>query len=413
MSWINILRDSKFSITTGDGQVFFPLWKPEGKEIQFNVSDFDFIDLEGTKVDRKKARGTTLSVNFWFQGLDCLELALTFEISSKDSRYWVVSHPYYGTLNCQPLKLSRSDEYYGTVAFSVDLWETITEDSPVKRESLKDNIFIKSAGIISTSPSIYVSNVAPISSDVEPISANVSKFSSLMTNLAQYKEVGSEAFSNFNQSKNRATSLIGNLVDSPFLAMSSITDLIATPSRFFIGAEDRLSLYKSIFSDLKASISQSSSKSQKSYFEAVGATIIASISQSLVTPQASDYTDRVEVNSAALVLQSVFNDYLGTLDSLEVDLNDPVNSYFPAGTLKNDLQSLVLETLQNLFDLAFNAKQERVIYTDKETNIFVLTHKYIGLDAEDINLEKFRVMNKIKNNLLFNIPKGTKITYLI
>jgi hypothetical protein len=69
-------------------------------------------------------------------------------------------------------------------------------------------------------------------------------------------------------------------------------------------------------------------------------------------------------------------------------------------------------TVSNLFDLAFDAQQERVVYLPKDSNLVLLTHKYMGL-ANDENMQRFREINNIKLKELFRIKKGRKIKYYV
>ena len=77
------------------------------------------------------------------------------------------------------------------------------------------------------------------------------------------------------------------------------------------------------------------------------------------------------------------------------------------------LNEIVNKTLYNLFDFAFKAKQERTVEIEKDSNLIVLTHKYLGLDENDENIEIFRKMNNISNRNIFGVKKGTVIKYLV
>ena len=77
------------------------------------------------------------------------------------------------------------------------------------------------------------------------------------------------------------------------------------------------------------------------------------------------------------------------------------------------LNTLILEAVYSLYDLAFDAKQEREVVLDKDSNLIILTHKYMGLDENDENINTFRKINNIKNKSLFIIRKGRKIKYYI
>jgi len=58
MSWKSKLDNIKFSIKTGDGKEYFPLWKSTEKTKEYNTSSYDFIDVEKSLVERKKPKSS-------------------------------------------------------------------------------------------------------------------------------------------------------------------------------------------------------------------------------------------------------------------------------------------------------------------------------------------------------------------
>ena len=66
----------------------------------------------------------------------------------------------------------------------------------------------------------------------------------------------------------------------------------------------------------------------------------------------------------------------------------------------------------SLFLLSFDARQERNFELTEDSNLILLTHKFMGL-ANDENLETFREINGIKNKELFKVKKGRVIKYFI
>jgi hypothetical protein len=69
--------------------------------------------------------------------------------------------------------------------------------------------------------------------------------------------------------------------------------------------------------------------------------------------------------------------------------------------------------ISNLYSIAFAAKQEREYVLDKDSNPILLTHKFYGLDKNDVNLEKFISTNDIGLTEILNIRKGRKIVYYV
>lgn len=413
MSWNDKIKNSIFSIITGDGEKFTPLWRPAEKSFDFNTSEFNFINRPGTLVDRKEVAGAKIPLVFQFQGADVLDQAAKFEESSKDKRYWIVNHPYYGTINGQPTSLSRSDVNYGSVIFSIEFWESIIDISPVKAKSTVEAITLNSAKINTTSAIIYASKAVPKPADISTIKNDVEVNTSFTDKVARLQEVSEQQYTEYLSTRNEAFGNLDSLLESPIDTIVSINDFITAPSNFLVSIETRLSLYEAIFQQLKEVLLINDNKSNKAYFESVGAAVLGGVCVALVNPIAGDYITRNNTLSAAIRLQVLFFNYLLALDNAQVGFESIDNSFFATGDLQNTIQNMVSETLGNLFFVAFQAMQERIVYTDKDSNLIKLTHKYIGLDAEDKNIETFRQINNIKNKNLFIVKKDTKITYLV
>ena len=66
MSWKDKIENGVFKITTGDGKVYKPLWKPGESSKEYNTTAHNFINLEGTLVDRKKPQSSKYPLTLWF-----------------------------------------------------------------------------------------------------------------------------------------------------------------------------------------------------------------------------------------------------------------------------------------------------------------------------------------------------------
>ena len=86
MSWKEDIQ-KRLEVFTGDGKTFYPLWKNAIKEVEYNIAAFDFPNLEGTLVKRKKQLGRRFRIEFYFVGDDHLTEAEAFEASAKDERH--------------------------------------------------------------------------------------------------------------------------------------------------------------------------------------------------------------------------------------------------------------------------------------------------------------------------------------
>ena len=172
--------------------------------------------------------------------------------------------------------------------------------------------------------------------------------------------------------------------------------------------ESRVGVYESIYQRLKFSIR---TLADKKYFESIGGTLIASLSLTMVTPQQGDYVLVSDVVDKTNRLLAIYNDYMALLDDLKVSVYDVKNTYNQDATVQSELASLVSYTVANLYSLSFDTKRERIVYTDKNTNVVLLVHRYLGLDESDENIEEFVKTNNIKLEELFSIEKGRMIKY--
>nr|WP_299067199.1 hypothetical protein [uncultured Allomuricauda sp.] len=405
MSWEDKLNNIKFTIITGDGKTYTPLWISGESSIEFNTKKYDFINVEKSFIDRKKAQSSKYPLTFYFQGEDNIEQATKFLKSAKDSRAWEVTHPFYGTIIGQPTTMSRGDNSYNVTRFSVDFWETLTEDYPSANISTKDVIKKKVDVVNVFGITNYTKGSSPSSADISVIKQNsndvASKFNGLQT---------TDTSTTYKNKLSQAVKSVDSIIAKPGDVIQNNQDLLLLPSTYELPVVKRINALYLAYLEVRSVIS---GKNDKYYFESIAATAIAAIAQAAVNPLEDDYITRDQVNSSAELLLNTYTDYLNTVDEAQVDRYNIENEWAPNPQVQEGLYDLVTDTLANLYELAFGAKQERIVEVDYDTNLIVLVHRYMGLDEEDKNLETFRTINNIKNDEVFTIKKGRKIKYFV
>jgi len=152
-------------------------------------------------------------------------------------------------------------------------------------------------------------------------------------------------------------------------------------------------LFSTIFSDPKTTTK---------YKEITGASVIATIAQSVVEIDTNLIT-RQELVSLNESVVSAYNEYFLTLEEQGAQLDFK---------LQSTLYSIVWIAVYNLFNITYNARQEREYICETDTNIILLTFKFMGI-VTDENLRFFKKVNNINTNALFNLKKGTKIKYYV
>ncbi|HMI03734.1 MAG TPA: hypothetical protein VK541_14720 [Pedobacter sp.] len=407
MTWVDKLDHNVFTITTGDGKVYKPLWKSGETSKEFNATIFDFINIPGSLIDRKSVRARKFPLIFWFSGADNIEQADAFDQSANDNRSWKVSHPFYGDIIGQPISLARNDTGYNSTEITVDFWETITDTYPKKTVAIADSITSKSLQFRTISPVNYASKV-----DLKPADVSIVKDNAEKINLSISALLDSSNYSEYQLAKNDMFGKVDNLILSPVEAIASLNDIILLPAKFLLSVNIRINLIKAVYESIK-SVLFLSNKNNKAYFESNAGAAVMGLSNVIVNPAAEDYVTRKEIVIAAEALSVMYKDYLVTLDNSYVSISDPENSFSASNETQSKIQDTVVETISNLGTLAFSAKQERITILETDSNLILLTHKYLGLDQNDENIEKFRVINNIKNRSLFLIKKGRSITYYV
>ena len=99
MSWIEKIN-SGIVITCGDGKRYEPHYILAEKSVEYNVAEFDFVNIEGTLVKRSKPRGRRFPIELLFQGDNHLDVADAFEMSAKDDRPWNIVSSDLREFNC-------------------------------------------------------------------------------------------------------------------------------------------------------------------------------------------------------------------------------------------------------------------------------------------------------------------------
>jgi hypothetical protein len=405
MSWQDKLQNIQFSIKTGDGKEWFPLFKTGEKSKEFNTSIYDFIDVPKSLVERKQPKSSKYPLTFWFDGENHIETAEEFERSANDNRYWTITHPYYGTIKGQPLSITRNDVNLNITEISIDFWESIVFDFPKSNLSIQDNTLVKNESILDSCAVSYSGRKVQSTEDIQK-----NKDATLLIAKSFEKLQGDDTFSEYQNAVSTALKANDKLLTDSFDAILKTQVLINLPSSYERTVKEKISAYKSVFSSLSTILN---TVADKLFYESMGASSISCYCNASVNYQFGvDYVTASEVESVASDLIVIYDSYLQLLDSASTSNYVVEVGYQQNPIVQTQLNDLVMYTLANLYNLAFEAQQERIVYVEKDTNIVLLTHRYLGL-SNDENIEIFRQINDIKLKELFKIKKGRKIKYYV
>lgn len=406
MSWIDRL-DSSLVIITGDGKEYRPLWRNATKDIEYNVAIFEFPNIAGSYVDRGTPMGRKFAVELFFQGEENIEQAREFELSTYDRNPWTVLHPLYDKIIVHPLGLRFDNSALNVTIVTGLLIETISKSYPQSSISPIDQI---------NRSKTTLDELFNDSFDVVPNASDVNTLKS--TNEACYKtgsktvKDGIDAENYFN-AFNRANSAIINATADPLMAMRQLQAVINTPAMFANSVKQRVSLLSSQFISLTTSIATISSRSGKKIYENNAGNLMSAQALAAANPLESDYANRTEVIEIADTLMLNYRAYIAALDELQTPNGGEPDSFIPDAAALSTLASLIKYTLTNLFHIAMGAKQERTIYLEKDSNLILVTHRVLGLDDLDQNMNTLMDNNNIGLNEIFQLKKGRKIVYYV
>lgn len=410
MSWKDKLENNKFSIQTGDDKVFYPDWKDAVKTREFNSTAYDFVDVDGTFIDRRKPKSAKFDLQILFQGDDCWTKAEEFESSANDPRFWVVNHPVYGILKGQPTLISRNDSTINVVEISIEFWESNLVQFVDRRTTIKDEISDKKQILDEDS-----ANHFQLKAEIKP--ANQNRVRSYIQNLnAEYKKFLDD--SNYNEYQKILSecrdSIDGMIVDSRSLILDISRTIDSIKNMPNVNVFQKVTALSNLFNQLIDEFSfESITDFNRYYFESAGASIISTLCLAGLNPRKNDYITRNDVQKVSSIIDSIYTTYFGKLNIFELGRNDRNNNFTSSFKIQIGLNLIVKKTLYDLYSISFEFKQERIVELQNDSNLILLTHKYMSLDKNDENLLLFKKINNISNDRLFVIKKGSKIKYFI
>lgn len=409
MAWIDNLQ-GVYTITTGDGREYQPLWKPTGKSIEYNVTEFEFAEVSGTLVHREQPKGTRHDIELYFTGEDCIDVAREFELSANDPRLWTISHPYHGRLSVQPLGLRFDYTRYNSVVVTGNVMETITSDNPKTSIIPADRITRDKQDLDDTLSEMYASTVtSPQVQEINDMTAKTTLLYNIGKKVVKTTEDAEVYFNLFND----ALSKILVATSAPLLAIQAIQAVISQPYLFEDSVKNRLAMLADQFNALRETIVEATTPADKRLFENNGAGIISSMCATSAAPQEGDYGNRNDVIASVDPITSAYNQYVADLDSLQTDNGGDLDSYVPDPASLLGLNDLVNFTVSNLFDIALDSKQERAVILEKDSNVILLAHRFYGLKADDSTIDDLIRNNGIGLNELLQIRKNREILYYI
>jgi len=408
MSWVEKVKEN-IQITTGDGKKYAPLYFISTRKIEFNISKFDFPDINGTLVKRTTVMGGTFPMDIIFQGENHLDIRDEFERSSIDNRPWTILHPVHGSKLVHPSSLTFDSTGLNTTVISGEFHETIVDEFPQTAIDPKNEVSILADQANNSNIDAFVNTVVVDSSVTATLEKSTNESYQLGATAIKSGQQSNDYFNAWKEASNAITFGIAN-ASNMALKVSSFTN---APYLFDSSISARLSLFRSQFDKLSLNISSFEEPKEKKTYEFSAVAIIASMFKSSIAPIQGDYTNSNSVFLTINQLIDAYNLLIENLDSLQTANAGSVNGYVPNFDSLNSLGNLVNYTISNLYQIALSAKQERKLILEADSNLIVLAHRFYGLDSAGENIETFINTNSIGLNEYFEIKKGRVITYYV
>ena len=409
MSWKERV-ESDIIITTGDGKIYTPMYKISPLSDSFNIAEFNFPNIPGTKIDRREIKGSKYTVDLYFQGENHLEEVASFRESSKDKRPWIVSHPMHGTLTMHPASIRYDPSGLNVTKVTVSLLETITEDNPkitVGPTEQASRFIIQAT---ETSDEAFANQVVATSSDSNLLTNNLSDIYDETSTQVTLNDQANEYFNLFNDANNK----IINVISEPLFAINAVKNTIMYPSLFSISVKARLTILSDQFTGLYSAIATLITPNEKKIFENNASSLVSGMLQTVLNPlDELDFENTTDVLSAITTLTDTYDTYILGLDSLQTDNGGDETSFIPDFDLNLALYNAIYYTVSQLFVIALSAKQERIEYISNDSNLISLTHRFLGLEPNDSTIDQFIRINKIGLNEFLQIKKGREIKYYV
>jgi hypothetical protein len=406
MSWQDDLKNIPFEITTGDNKVWHPLLIPNyEKDVEYNGTQYDFIGRVGSLFARRLPRGRSYPLEFAFKGENNIKVANAFEMSARNTNSWNIVHPFYGKLLVQPLSLKAVSSGLDCTIIQCQVVETIVanppNETPAKADKVEqDRQNAKDAALIALTPltgTIPVKNTQYALKVTQNIATRVSTLSKLESEYKSYQTYYKNALNELNN----ATGITSGY-------LTYMQKLITLPSTVASDIGTRFALLEDTAEYLIENLTGIATVGyfEKLFYNLMGQTVICAMSTAVTTQNDGDFLTKSDVVLYVEKLKESYETYLENLYNLE-DLN-----FTPDHDMMFATHTLVCETVAYLYQIMFSAKQERIYYPPRDTNLIVLAHRLYGIASED-NISTLKTTNKIGLSEILNIKKDRPIKYYV
>lgn len=408
MSWVERVKQN-IQIQTGDGKVFFPDYIDAVMDEEFEMSTFNFRGVKGTLVDRGETKGRAFSLHLFFQGDDNLDVAEEFRISSQNKNEWKITHPLYDEIIVKPRRIKYDNRKMNVSEITALVLETIVGPFPVGAVSPLETIEAQKISLdelSATNFDIQTLDIQP--NEITTISEDIDIGQSLNENL-----IDTEANKiDFRNKVRDAQRDLTNITTDAAQGIRSIQEAVEFPARTIQNAKASIAAVAEQLERLAVSLGNLTglSRNEKTYFETQGSNLVSTSAIAAVN-NPEGYNSIVDVDDVTRQVLDFYNFYIESLDSLQTESQTEIDSYAPNPDVITGVGDIVNFTLSKLGEIAINSELENIVIVEADTNAIILTHRFYGLDEDDVNLDRFIDTNNIGLNEILEIKKDREVVY--
>lgn len=385
--------DDKIKITTGDGKNYELPYKLSERRLEFNTEEYNFLNTEGTFVNREMPKSSRYDLTVYFTGDNHLEDANKFEQSAKDRRYWVVKHPYNGTRNMQPFNLTIDTTNIAYTLINISLAETLTEEGVLIEQDFKSNVQTSFDTLQDSATKASAEKIGQSTSEFKSITDASRNINNDLKTKINFQDVSFDY--------NKLVNSLAHYTDDPLEVMNNISQMLLLPVRFVDSIKDRMKFIESQFSRFYALVSNIGNIYSAQF---LGASVVSSMCVASL-PDDQDqisYNDTHEISNSIEEITAIYNAYNDNLQLMQ-----SVDGFVPDYEIYVNLYHLVVYTLNHLYEIAIDVPFIITTTAEKDTNAILLAHKY-GMTVEEL----FKVNNwSVAQTLI--IEKDTKVKYYV
>jgi hypothetical protein len=402
------------------------------KNIEKKTSKYRFGDVEGSYVQDFGVGETSFPLTMYFSGKDCDTDAKNFEKSASKKGVCKLDHPVYGLKKVIIESIKRQDNLKtasGQVIFTLTLTETIIFKIPQQDPNLGLGLLGALQALVDSITTAF--NNSFLGQFVNAVIDAANTITAIVNDIVASIEFIASGIDGLTSAiydiQRFITDNMSALLEAPFTLAGAINSLIQAPGNAIDNIESIYDMYMNMYDGVTSQSSPSAPASGAAVNTPISAnnaaintmvvsSIVGAVCNSAIntSPETSGLTTRSDAINFAVKIMDFYYEAQEYMDSLqELNENNSLEySFVVDSQLTYNLKNVVALTVQNLVSLAFSLKQERIIYTEKEYNLFELSYKLYG-SSKDEYIQAIIDNNELSGTDILMIPQDREIKYYV